>query len=132
MQKLQILPLIAALTFILLTGCDRNDENPLVDPAKEISNLQASDQFTWSTAKPVRLKITGLPTVIPVTNTLTISLSNGTKVFNRFHRMDTDLTLDLLVPSEFQELLLGYGSTRQTIQITDNQAQFSFIPVVTD
>jgi hypothetical protein len=78
------------------------------------------------------LKITGLPTIVPVSSTLTISLENGTPLFNEYHLMDQNLTVKLLLPSTEKKLVLKYGTVTYQVEVVNNQAAFSFIPVVTD
>ncbi len=132
MYILKYLILITAITTVVLTGCKKSETvTPVLNP-DSLNDLKASDSFDWTTATPVEMKITGLPTVLPVKSTLTISLANGTTIFSKLHQMDHNLTLNLTVPSTEKELILKYGSVTHPLVISNNQAFFSFIPVVTE
>ena len=85
-----------------------------------------------TTGNTVEVMITGLPTSVPVRATLTISLADGTILFSKLHPMDQNLTISLTVPSTDKELTLKYGSVSYPVAIVNNQAAFSFIPVLID
>jgi len=121
--------MITGLAGFLLTSCEKSDTP---DTSATLTTLQAQNDFTWTTGNAVELKITGLPTVIPVSSTLTIALENGTVLFTRLHQMDQNMTLNLVVPSNEKKLVLKFGSTSHPVDILSNQAAFSFIPVLID
>ena len=97
-----------------------------------MEDIKFDGAFNWSTGSTVTLNITGLPTEVPVKNTLTISFQNGSTVFSQLHSMDQNLTLNLTVPTTDTELGLKYGSTTYLVPIINNKADFSFIPVIQD
>jgi hypothetical protein len=107
-------------------------EAPLPQTPETLNDLKASETFSWSTGQIVVINIKGLPTVIPIKNTLKIKVSNGTTLFNRFHQMDQDLTFKLVVPSTEKKLTLVYGTVNYPIEIVNGVVEFSFIPKVQD
>ncbi len=119
----------AGLAGVLLTSCDKSDTP---DTTATLATLQADNAFSWTTGISVEMKITGLPTVLPVSSTLTIALENGSVLFTRLHQMDQDMTLNLIVPSNEKKLVLKFGSVSYPVNILSNQAAFSFIPVLID
>ena len=131
MKTLNAIILISALTGILFTGCKKS-EVVTPEPATTLNDLKASPTFGWSTGNPVEFNITGLPTIVPVKSTLTISRTNGETLFSSMHQMDQNLTISLTVPSTEKELTLKYGSVSYPVAIINHQAVFSFIPVITE
>jgi hypothetical protein len=129
MKNIKLILVIAGLAGVLLTSCDKS-ETP--DTTTSLSTLQADNAFSWTTAILVEMKVTGLPTVIPVSSTLTIALENGSVLFTRLHQMNQNLAINLIVPSDEKKLVLKYGSVSYPVDILANQANFSFIPVVVD
>jgi hypothetical protein len=130
MKTIKLIFLISAISGMLFTSCKKSEVIAPDQPSKTLNDLKASDSFNWSTGISVALKITGLPTVVPVKSTLTVSLTNGTSLFSRLHQMDEDLTINLTVPSTEKELILQYGSVSYPVAISNNQAIFSFIPTI--
>lgn len=119
---------------VVLTGCKKNavEPQPPAQNPQTLNDLKAPDSFTWSTASTVEVKITGLPTVVPVKNTLKISLSDGRILLSRHHTMSEDLSVKVTVPSAEKRLTLNYGTLSQSVDIMNGQALFSFIPTVED
>lgn len=119
---------------VLLTGCKKStiEPQPPAQNPQTLSDLKAPDSFNWSTASTVEVKITGLPTVLPVKNTLKISLSDGRVLLSRLHTMSEDLSVKVTVPSTEKKLTLRYGTLNQNVDILSGQALFSFIPTVED
>lgn len=117
---------------VLLTGCKKStiEPQPPAQNPQTLSDLKAPDSFNWSTASTVEVKITGLPTVLPVKNTLKISLSDGRVLLSRLHTMSEDLSVKVTVPSTEKKLTLRYGTLNQNVDILSGQALFSFIPSV--
>lgn len=131
MRKLNLI-LISAISGLIFSACSKSEIVTPDNSGKALNELVVSSSFTWNTALPVELKITGLPTIVPVSATLTISLENGTPLFNEYHLMDQNLTVKLLLPSTEKKLVLKYGTVTYPVEVVNNQAAFSFIPVVTD
>ncbi len=119
---------------VVLTGCKKNavEPQPPAQNPQTLNDLKAPDSFNWSTASTVEVKITGLPTVLPVKNTLKISLSDGRLLLSRLHTMSEDLSVKVTVPSTEKKLSLKYGTLTQSVDIMNGQALFSFIPTVED
>ena len=130
MKTLKFLLLIVAISGVFFTGCRKNENLPPVDPPKTMNDLKAPAMFNWSTEIPVEFKITGLPTIVPVKSTLTISRVDGTPLYSSLHLMDQNLTINLTVPSTETQLVLKYGSVSYPVAIMNKQASFSFIPVI--
>ncbi len=124
--------LISAIFGLMITSCSKSEIDIPDNSGKALNELVVSSSFSWNTALPVELKITGLPTIVPVSATLTISLENGTPLFNEYHLMDQNLTVKLQIPSTENKLVLKYGTVSYPVEVLNNQAAFSFIPVVTD
>jgi hypothetical protein len=125
--------LVFGLT-VLLSGCKKNtvEPQPPAQNPQTLNDLKAPDSFNWSTGSTVEVKITGLPTVLPVKNTLKISLNDGRVIFSRLHTMSEDLSVKITVPSTENKLILKYGTLTQSADIMSGQALFSFIPTVED
>jgi hypothetical protein len=131
MKRSKFIILISDITIVSLTSCEKSvDIAP--NPQTNIEYIKFDDTFNWSTGSPVTLNITGLPTVVSVKNTLTISLLNGSTVFTQLHSLDQDLVINLTIPSTEKELMLKYGSATYTVPVVNNKADFSFIPVIQD
>lgn len=135
MKALHPFILLAGLAVILITSCKKSETaqpDPVAVKPATLSDMKAPDSFNWSTGQVVTVKITGLPTVITVKNVLSISLANGTELLSRMYQMDQDITVKVRVPAVEKQLLLSYGARKETIEIKDGIAQFSFIPVITE
>jgi hypothetical protein len=119
-----------AFAIIFISSCKKELIGPVNNGADNLNDIQVEPSFTWSTGQVVDVNITGLPTTIPVKSTLSISLNDGTTVYQSFHAMNLDITIKVTVPSSETQLILKYGTMEYMIQIVDNQADFSFIPQV--
>lgn len=129
--------LIFVLFFGLATACVKFPSptpSPIdkPDPIKSLEDTKISDNFSWSTSKNVEVIITGLPTLVTIKSTLTISLSDGTKLISLFHEMSQDIKLKVVVPFSTEQLLLKYGSLEYNLEIVNNKIEFSFIPEETE
>ncbi len=131
MKKYKFLILISAITIVSFTSCEKSTDI-VPSPQNDIEDIKFDGSFNWSTGNTVTLSITGLPTIVPVKNTLTISLKDGSSAFSSLHLLDQNLTLNLTVPSTEKELKLNYGTATYTVPIINNKADFSFIPVIQD
>ncbi len=122
--------LIAALLLgsFMLDGCRKNDFIIQEKLPKNLNELNASENFSWTTEMPVIIQITGLPTIEEVRSNLRIAMADGSIVFSGVHRMDLDTTYSVVVPSTETSLKIMYGSQSYDVGISGNQAQFSFIP----
>ena len=132
MKTINLLFLALALTGVFFTGCKKSENTSPPTPPKTLNDLKAADSFNWSTGTPVELRITGLPTVVPVKSTLAVSRADGTVLFTSLHLMSEDLVLTLTVPSTEKELTLQYGSVTYQVPIQNKMASFSFIPVLSE
>ena len=123
---------ITLISSIGLISCiKQNLPGPAPEEKTKLADAKVSDGFSWSTSKNVEVVITGLPTIVPVKNTLTITLPDGSKLYNAYHDMSVNLKLTLVIPSTITQLKLKFGSYDETLNIVNNKAEFSFIPVVT-
>ena len=127
----------AYLTFImffgLATSCVKFPSptpNPIDKPIpiKSLDDSKISDNFSWSTSKNVEVVITGLPTLVTIKSTLTISLKDGTKLISLFHEMSQSLNLKIVVPYTTETIILKYGSMVYDLEVKNNKVDFSFIP----
>ena len=131
MKTINLLFLAVAVTGVFFTGCKKSENTALLPLPKTLNDLKAADSFKWSTGTPVELRITGLPTVVPVQSTLAVGRIDGTVLFTSLHLMSEDLTLTLTVPSTDTVLLLQFGKVTYHVPILSQMAFFSFIPVLT-
>jgi len=118
---------------VTVTACIKQnfpDQKP--ETKSKLEDAKIPDGFNWSTAKTIDVVITGLPTIITIKNTLTISISDGTKLYTALHDMSQSLNLKLSVPSTINEVRFKYGSTDKVLPIVNGKAEHSFIPVLTD
>lgn len=115
---------------IFVVSCKKDFVGPVNPDNDKLENIQVSPTFNWSTGQNVTISIQGLPTTIPVKSTLSISLTDGTVLYQRFHAMDLDVTIEVTIPKTETQLLLKYGITEYLIELVNNQANFSFIPQI--
>lgn len=128
-MKPKFIFLIPVLAVFMLTACEKFPADETSNkPASELNDLKVSESFTWSTAQNIELEITGLPTVVPVTSTLSITTTDGAVLFNGLHTMSDNVTLSLYAPAQERELLLFYGSSSYKVSVLNSKALFSFIP----
>jgi len=134
-MKTKIIILITLISTVVLLSCiKQNLPDPGTKPEDKtkLADAKISDGFNWSTSKSVEVVITGLPTVVPIKNTLTITLPDGSKLYNSYHDMSLNIKLTLVIPSNISQLKLKFGSFNETLNIVNNKAEFSFIPVLTE
>lgn len=130
-MKNSIYIFLILIAWILVSCVKFPDPRPgPIKPSDKITMGEAkvSDSFSWSTSNSVEVIITGLPTIVTVNSTLSISLQDGTRLYSLFHNMSKDLKLSIIVPSETTNLTLKYGSMEYNLKIIGNKAEFSFIP----
>lgn len=131
MKKLGLLTLLAALLFT--TSCHKDfwDQVP-TESEQDLKDIKVSSSFDWSTSSTIDVNITGLPTERPVYSTLTISLNDGSSLYQGTHEMSKTITIPVVIPANETHLKLKYGTVEYDLPITGKTAAFSFIPVVTD
>ncbi len=123
---------LSLLSIFSLTSCIKDFDDlpaPVPDNLKEIN---VSSNFDWNTSRNIDINITGLPTQIPIFSTLTISLNDGSNLFQMNHEMSKTIKLELVVPNLEENIKIKYGTMEYTLPIENNKVAFSFIPVVTD
>lgn len=130
-KNIILIILIPAIALISCVKQNLPDPGTLPEEKTKLADAKIPDGFDWKTSKTVEVTITGLPTVVPVKNTLTITLPDGNKLYNVYHDMSVNLKLALVIPSTITQLKLKFGSYDETLNIVNNKAEFSFIPVVT-
>jgi hypothetical protein len=133
-MKTKNITLIILISSIGLLSCIKQnlpDPGTTPEDKTKLADAKVPDSFNWSTSKNVEVSITGLPTVVPIKNTLTITLPDGSKLYNAYHDMSANLKLTLVIPATVTQLKLKFGTYDETLNITNNKAAFSFIPVVT-
>jgi len=129
MKKLLFLPLL--LAFVGLTSCSKDLADTSEHPAN-LSELRVSPQFSWSTGKTIEIDITGLPTPEPVYSTLTISLNDGSNIYQATHNINSSTSFTVVVPAATDSLGLRFGSNQYKLPVGTGKVDFSFIPVVQD
>ncbi|MBK7029889.1 MAG: hypothetical protein IPH45_12045 [Bacteroidales bacterium] len=123
---------LSLLSTFFLTSCIKDFDDlpaPVPDNLKEIN---VSSNFDWNTSRNIDINITGLPTQIPIFSTLTISLNDGSNLFQMNHEMSKTIKLELVVPNLEENIKIKYGTMEYTLPIENNKVAFSFIPEVTD
>lgn len=128
MKKLFNITLSGLLIFLF--SCRKEENFTLAN--KNISEIQVSSEFNWSTGKTVDVTITGLPTEIPVSSTLTISLKDGSSIYQGYYNMNQSSVIKVSIPDSETEIKLKFGSVEHILAISGNKADFSFIPLVLD
>jgi hypothetical protein len=129
-KRNQIILMILVVSAATFTGCKKDIDNPAPSNASSLTELKASPTFSWSTGTPVTVSIQGLPTVVQIKSTLSISLMDGSVLYSALHEMNRDITFSLVIPSTENVLVLKYGSQSYDVPVVNNNAYFSFIPVV--
>jgi hypothetical protein len=130
MKVNQLILMILVMSSVLYTGCKKNSEVPTPSKPSNLTELQISSTFSWSTGIPITVSIQGLPTIIPVKSTLSISLKDGSVLYSALHEMDRNLTISMVIPSTENGLVLKYGSVSYQVPVVNSNASFSFIPVL--
>ena len=125
--------LFCALAVIMLaTSCTKDETIPNPVIPDNLNDLKVSATFKWITGLDVNVNITGLPTTVPVKATLSVSLNNGSLLYQSMYEMSLSSTIKLTVPSSETQLKLKYGSVEHLVPITGTNANFSFIPTIQD
>jgi hypothetical protein len=128
MKKYNLFFLLSLMIFF--ASCKKDLTDPVYPDNDNLENIQVPSTFNWSTGQNVIISIQGLPTTIPIKSTLSISLTDGTVLHQRFHAMDLDATIEVTIPKTETQLLLKYGTAEYQVAIVNNQATFSFIPQI--
>jgi len=106
-------------------------KEPDIFPAtKDLQKINVSPEFDWSTGKLVELNIKGLPTVIPVFSTLTVSLEDGNILYQGRYEMSKNSVIKVAVPSQVNNLHIRYGNVGYSLPIVENKVNLSFIPEI--
>ncbi len=126
MKKLTFFSLSLLLFFA--TACKKDGITPTPTP-KTLNDLKASESFKWTTSQTVEVFVTGLPTVIPVKSTLAVYSQDGDVVYKINHTMSQDISFKVIVPAKNNSLRMTFGSFDMNSPISDQRADFSFIPV---
>jgi hypothetical protein len=129
-KRNQLILMILVVSAAAITGCKKDIDNPTPSNESSLTKLKASSTFSWSTGTPVTVSIQGLPTVVQIKSTLSISLKDGSVLYSALHEMNRDITFSLVIPSTENVLVLKYGSESYDVPVVNNNAYFSFIPVV--
>lgn len=126
----KLVNLILSGLLLLLFSC--NKEENFTPTYKSLKEISVSSSFKWNTGKTVNVTITGLPTLIPVNSTLTISLNDGSSLYQGSYFMDQSTVIQVTIPDSETEIRLKYGSVEHILPVEGNKADFSFIPAVLD
>lgn len=120
-----------ALMMMLSVGCKKtltvtdpppgpNPENPL--------ELVVSNEFDWKTTRDITLEVTGLSVPVNVRNTLQVKSVNEEKVYLKKQLfMNQDYTLLFTVPTYATEVLITYGSIRDTVELSTDVVSFNYL-----
>lgn len=92
-------------------------EQPASTPSK-FNEIKTDPSFNWNTILTIKLIITGLKTIDPIKNTLTITNKSKTANFyNGNHLMEENLSLEVAVPSTLDSLLIRFGSLEKMYKV---------------
>jgi len=128
MKKLVSFTLSTLLIFLF--SCHK--EENFTPTNNNIKEIQVASTFKWSTDKTVDVSITGLPTEIPVNSTLTISLNDGSNLYQGSYDMNQSKVIRINIPDSETEISLKYGSVEHILPVEGNRVDFSFIPLVVE
>jgi len=130
MKTLRLLPFLA--TMMLLNSCSKDLTDSVQKLPASLSELKAASTFSWTTGKTIEVTITGLPVSNPVYSTLSLSLHDGSSLYQSMHNIDNDVTIQVVVPSVEKSIKIRFGSNEYELPIEGEKASFSFIPVLAD
>ena len=122
--------IISPVLLLFLFSCHKEDN--FTPTYKNLNEIQVSSTFKWSTDKTVDVSVTGLPTEIPVNSTLTISLNDGSTLYQESYDMNQSKVIRINIPDSENEIRLKYGSVEHILPVVGNKVDFSFIPLVVD
>ncbi|MDP1727887.1 MAG: hypothetical protein Q8M15_13970 [Bacteroidota bacterium] len=133
MKKILI---IAVIAIFALTACKKtlmDKVTPPSDPNKvsQFNQIKASANFDWKTTKAIQLNVQGFATQAPINKTLWVTTVDGKTVyFNAMHLMDQNLTAQLAIPSNVQEVLVSYGTISKKYSTQLSSIIFDFMPEI--
>ena len=126
---MKYISLFLIVLVLFFSSCSKEVDDITIDIPEKIGDLKVDDGFSWSTGVPVEVTVTGLPTIVPVRSTLTVSQPDGRILHTRNHLMSDNLVIQLTVPADVTELIVNYGTVELTAVVAGGNASFSFIPV---
>lgn len=129
LRKVLLLPLLGLL---VLTSCIKDFDDLPAPVPEDLTDIKVSSSFDWSTSKTIDVNITGLPTSIPIYSTLTISLSDGSSLFQSNHEMSQSVKLQVVIPALEEAVKIRYGSVEYLLPVQENKVDFSFIPEISE
>jgi len=127
--------LLLGFIIVMFFSCTR-EISPNPNPYKRATNfkeIKTYPSFVWATNKQVKFILTGLQTLIPINNKLTIrsSYPEGT-YYVGLHMMNENLSLDLTIPQVCNNVEVQYGKIIKKIDIVNNRIEFDFLPALTN
>lgn len=128
----KILFALALLPFFCFTSCIKDIDDLPQNPNKDLKYVRVSSSFDWSTSKTIDVDITGLPTSVPIYSTLTISLNDGSILYQGNHAMSANTVVNLIIPNTEESIKLRFGTLEYAVPVIENKASVSFIPEVED
>ena len=119
-KPMKILKILSIIALISIISCKKpqDENNNLPNNPGKFNEIKTDPNFNWNTALPIELIITGLKTINPIKNTLTVS--NKSKTANYYsgnHLMEENLNLKFGVPSALDSLLIKFGSIEKTYKV---------------
>lgn len=130
----------ALLAIVLLaTSCKKdlneisipNDAN--TDVAKSFREIKTNESFDWKTQKEVSIEVSGLKTMVPISNTLKVTSEDGKIVYySGNHFMEENLSLKVVLPTNITAVKVNFGSVNKTILTANQTAQFNYLPEITE
>jgi hypothetical protein len=130
MKKIKYSLLILSIILISFASCKKNVENTVEVPKipSKFSEIKTSSNFNWNTTREVEIKVSGLKTETPISNTMV--LSNKEKLANYYtgkHEMSESLTIKITVPASQDSILLSFGSIQKTYSIKQSSVDVDYV-----
>lgn len=130
MKKIKYSLLILSVILISFASCKKNIETPVEFPQvpSKFSEIKTGSNFNWITTREVDIKVSGLKTETPISNTLV--LSNKEKLANYYtgiHEMSESLTIKINVPAAQDSILLSFGSIQKNYSIKQSSVDVDYV-----
>jgi hypothetical protein len=102
------------------------EDDPAANPGTGIVVAEAPDDFDWSMVRTVVLQVEGMPTDIPVYNTMKVSDKAGNVYLSRRSLMSESFSLQISVPARTDSLIVTYGTVTRRLRL-DDELNFSYV-----
>lgn len=108
---------MSLLIIVLISSCIMDE--PATNPGTGILVTVAPADFDWNMIKTVTLQLTGMPTEVPVYNTLKVSDKAGIVYLNKWVLMSENDTLSISIPAKTDTIVVSYGALSKKLKVVD-------------